>query len=122
MPSRIATEGRAMEVEHLLGVSEKAQYAELLAAFDAPAFVRRARGVEAAYERLLRECRQQRDEWLAMVKLRLATLRARAGSWEALRGLADVAALEAMERELQPRLRTVLAQVDSAAALKREVA
>jgi hypothetical protein len=109
-----------MEEVPFLG-GEKQQYAELLAAFDAPAFVRRARGVEAAYERLLRDCRRQRDEWLTMVKVRLATLRARAGSWEALRGLANVEALEAMERELSPRLRAAVAVSTSPAVLRREV-
>ncbi|MGL4554496.1 MAG: hypothetical protein ACRC33_25310, partial [Gemmataceae bacterium] len=110
-----------MDEVSLLG-GEEHEYAELLAAFDAPAYVRRTRAVEDAYERLLRDCRRQRDEWLTMVKLRLATLKARAGGWEALAGLADVAALEAMERELSPRLRAAVGRASSPAALRADVA
>ena len=54
------------------------------ALYDAPAYVRRAREVEGAYERLLQRCRKQRDDWLPMVKLRLGVVKARAGEWAAL--------------------------------------
>ncbi len=49
-------------------------FKEMLALYDAPAFVRRAREVEAAFEQLLQRCHKQRDEWLLMVRLNLGTL------------------------------------------------
>jgi hypothetical protein len=58
---------------------------ELLARFDTPAYVRRARQVQNAYDELVGRCRRKRAEWLAMVRLRLGTLKALAGDWDALR-------------------------------------
>ena len=79
------------------------------AQYDAPAYVRRARQVEDAWEGLLQRCRQQRDEWLAMVRTRLGLLRGLAGDWRALGPwLADegqVEVLRHLEALLQPRLR-----------------
>ena len=40
---------------------------QLQGLFDAPAYVRRGRRVQAAFEELLDRCRRQRDEWLGMV-------------------------------------------------------
>jgi hypothetical protein len=55
------------------------------AQYDAPAYVRRARAVEDAFDDLLAGCRRQRVEWLAGVRLHLGALRAGAGAWSALR-------------------------------------
>lgn len=56
-----------------------------LAHYDAPAYVRRARQVEEAFEQLLRSCWQHREEALTVVRMRLGVLLALAGNWDALR-------------------------------------
>jgi hypothetical protein len=93
------------------------------AQYDAPAYVRRAREVEAAWEQLLYRCRQQRDEWLLMVRVRLGLLRGLAGRWEALLPLladeAEVAVLGRLEEELRPRLRSPVEPTSSARVLRR---
>ena len=69
------------------------------AQYDAPAYVRRARAVEVAYEELLDRCRRQRAELLAGVRLHLGSLRAGAGGWAALRPLlADDEQVQVLER------------------------
>jgi hypothetical protein len=60
---------------------------QLVAQYDVPAYVRRARRVEDAYHELLGRCRRQRADWLAGVRLHLGTLRAGAGDWGTLRPL-----------------------------------
>src|SRR5437867_3436363 len=81
---------------------------ELIGLFDAPAFVRRARGVEEALQSLLAQARRLREEWLGMVRLRLGTLHALAGEWSAVRPwLADddqVRVLQGLVEALSPRL------------------
>jgi hypothetical protein len=73
------------------------------AQYDAPAYIRRARGVEVAFEDLLARCRRQRTEWLFGVRLHLGALRAGASSWDVLRPLladgGQVAALERLHAE-----------------------
>jgi hypothetical protein len=96
-------------------------FEDVLAHYDAPAYVRRARRVEAAYEDLLARCRQQRDEWLALVRVRLGTLRALAGSWEALAPYlegGETRTLEGLYADLAPRLRVPVAPTSSARALR----
>jgi len=87
------------------------------ALYDAPAYVRRARETEAAYDRLLERCLRQRTEWLMMVRIRLGTLRALAGEWVAvLPCLADeeqLRQLEQLHAELTPKPRTTLAPTRS---------
>jgi hypothetical protein len=82
---------------------------EVLAQFDGPAYLRRARRVQGAYDQLLDECRRQREEWLGMVRIHLGTLRALAGTWQAMTPhLADeeqVRLLEEMCAALEPHLR-----------------
>ena len=50
-------------------------FQNLMASYDAPAYVRRARGVQEALEGVLARCRAQRDEWLSMVRLRVGELK-----------------------------------------------
>jgi len=73
------------------------------AQYDAPAYIRRARGVEAAFEDLLARCRRQRSEWLFGVRLHLGALRAGANGFGALRPLladdGQVAVLERLHAE-----------------------
>jgi hypothetical protein len=94
---------------------------EVLSQYDAPAYVRRAREVEGALQHLLARCRQQREEWLQMVRTRLGLLRALAGEWSALRPWlrdgAQVTCLEELHAALQPRLRAVVAPTASPRAL-----
>jgi hypothetical protein len=96
---------------------------ELLGLFDAPAYIRRARGVEQALDFVLLRGRQRRDEWLAMPRLRLGQLHALAGGWEAVRPLlADDEQVEVLERlreALSPRLRAPLGRTTSARVLRR---
>ncbi len=56
----------------------------LLGRFDVPAYVRRARGVQDALDALLIRCRQQRRQWAAGLRSRLAELLAAVGGWAGL--------------------------------------
>jgi hypothetical protein len=95
------------------------------AQYGAPAYIRRAREVEAAWEGVLHRCRLQREEWLLMVRVRLGLLRGLAGDWPALLPLlADeeqVGVLRRLEEEVQPRLRTPVRRTSSRWALRRAV-
>jgi hypothetical protein len=94
---------------------------EALAHYDGPAYVRRARRVQDAYDQILDECRRQRDEWLALARVRLGTLRALAGSWEALAphlAAGESQALQGLYAELAPRLRLPVGPTSSPRALR----
>lgn len=99
---------------------------EFMAQFDAPAYVRRARRVDAEWEGLLARCRRQRDEWLELVRTRLAMLHALAGDWGRLESLLadveDVESLRLMHAELRPELRLPVTATGSVRALRRAVA
>lgn len=79
--------------------------------------------MEEALERLLHRCRQQRDEWLPMVRLNVGRLFALAGDAAALRPLLATAEhLEQLCRlhaELEPRLRVFVEATASKRALRR---
>jgi hypothetical protein len=98
------------------------EFKEFASHYDAPAYVRRAREVQGAWEQLLAHGRRQRDEWLQMARIRLGTLQALAGSWEHLLpflihpGQIDV--LRRLEAELSPRLRAPIEQTHSPRALR----
>ncbi len=95
---------------------------EVLAHYDGPAYMRRARRVQGSYEQLLDQCRRQREEWLPMVRLHLGRLRALAGSWDALTPhLADEGQrrrLEELWAALEPRLRAPVDVTTSARVLR----
>jgi hypothetical protein len=75
-----------MEEEIILGRDEAGDaFKRFLSRFDAPAYIRRARGVEAVYEQLLEFCRRRRTEWLEIVRLRIGMLHALVGDWDNLR-------------------------------------
>jgi hypothetical protein len=114
-------------------------YRQLLALHGAPAYVRRAFQVEEAYQQLLHRCRQQRDEWLTMVRLRLATLWALVGDagevddagdgvlvFALLRPLlADeeqVRVLEELYMALAPQLRQAIEPTNSQRKLQKALA
>src|SRR5437762_2690038 len=88
---------------------EEKWFQQLLALHGAPAYVRRAQNVEAAWQQLVERCRRQRHEWLALARSRLAILRGLAGDWSKLEpilgGPDAVAVLADLERELQPTAR-----------------
>src|SRR5207302_1426855 len=88
---------------------EEKWFQQMLALYGAPAYVRRAQNVEAAWQQLVERCRRQRHEWLALARGRLATLRDLTGEWTKLEpilaGPAAVATLADLERELQPAVR-----------------
>jgi hypothetical protein len=99
------------------------QLNELASLFDAPAFIRRARGVQDALTTLLARCRDQHERWLLMPRIRLGTLHAEAGSFDALlpflAGPGEVAVLESLEGRIAPRLRVTPGRADSPRVLRR---
>lgn len=103
--------------------SEQRLAQQLVGQYGGPAFVRRAREMEAAYEQLLEMCRQARAEHLNLVRLRVGTLFALAGTKEQLRTLVasdeDLANLVRLERDVQPQLRVPVAPTNSARVLQQ---
>ena len=99
------------------------QLNELASLFDAPAYIRRSRGVHEALQRLLDRCRARREEWLLMPRIRLGTLHAFVGSFDVLTswlaGSGEVAVLDALEAEVTPRLRVVPDRTTSGRVLRR---
>jgi hypothetical protein len=99
---------------------------QFMAQYDAPAYVRRARRVDAEWEGLLARCRLQREEWLPLVRTRLALLHTLAGDWGRLAPLlADDEHVEGLRRlhaELRPTLRLPVGPTESLRALRRAVA
>jgi hypothetical protein len=96
---------------------------EVMALYGAPAYVRRARNMEMAWEALVERHRRRRREDLAIPSMLLAVLRALAGEWKALRPwLADdtqPAVLESLEVELRPTLRQPLQATRAGRKLRR---
>lgn len=101
-------------------------FKRVVSAYDAPAYVRRARRVHEAGEAVLEHCRRRRDEWLGLARTRLGTLFALAGTWEALRPLVaddeQIGALAGLHQDLRPRLRVPVEPTTSARALRRALA
>jgi hypothetical protein len=95
-----------------LGSDEQQYFQKLTSYYDAPAFVRRVKRVEESYQLLLEHLARQRDEQLAIVRLRVGQLTALAGEWSALRPIfafeEDIARLRDLHGELQPKLRLPL--------------
>jgi len=90
--------------------------------YDVPAYARRARRVQEAWDALLQRCRRQREEWLPMVRLGLGRLKALAGDWERLLPLlADTEQVDVLRQladSLQPRLRALLEPTSSTRVLR----
>jgi hypothetical protein len=99
------------------------QFRQFLVGNGGPAFLRRTSHVTGAYEQLLDACRLKRNELLAMTDLRLATLFALAGGWEAVRSLLasdeQFEALKMLHSERDPQLRRKLAQAVAPTRLQR---
>lgn len=98
-------------------------FSRLLTQFDAPAYIRRARAVQAALDQLLDRCRRQRAEWLKMVRLRVGMLHALSCDWDALRPLlADDEQLDILRYQLAALaapLRAPIEPTTSARSLRR---
>jgi hypothetical protein len=96
---------------------------QLQARFDAPAFVRRAQRVQEALDQLIAVCRRQRDQWLAVPRIRLAVSKGLAGKWERLNPWLwngdQVDVLRNLDNELRPRLRSRVEPTSSAPKLRR---
>jgi hypothetical protein len=87
-PARHSREETALELAGYAHGDDELRLRMMIAAqYDAPAYIRRARGVEAAYESLLNRCRQKRVKWLLGVRLHIGSLRARIRDWMELRPL-----------------------------------
>jgi hypothetical protein len=96
---------------------------EVLAQYDGPAYLRRARRVQGSYDGLLDQCRRQREEWLGMARVHLAMLRGLAGDWPALVAHLDdgdqPAVLAELWATLQPRLRVPIEPTSSVRAMRQ---
>ena len=92
-------------------------FQQIIAGFETPAFLRRARCVEDAWQVLVEQCRRQRESWLEVPRLRLATLAALAGDWATLAPLLDrdesLPHLRQFFDEWQPKLRRPLRRTTS---------
>ena len=102
---------------------ERKVFQQFVGQYGGPAFARRARDVQAAYDSLVEACRRQREEWLTFVRLRLGTLLAMAGSCKQLLPILGnserVTILEKLAEELQPKLRLPVAITSSKRVLIR---
>jgi len=106
-----------------VGSEDARELRELMAHFDAPAYVRRARHVDGTYEQLLERCRCLRQEWLTMVRTRLGQLAALSDGWEAIRPALsageELQSLRRLHDELRPELRIAPAPTESLRVLRR---
>jgi len=96
---------------------------QLVGQYDAPAYIRRARAVERAYEQVLERCNKQRREWLAGVRLHLKWLSRAAddgemesASFDAIRALRSECGITerdptTLRRGLKPAMRQLQASV-----------
>ena len=84
-------------------------FQQMIMSFDTPAYIRRARDTEAAWNSAISQCRRQRDTWLQIPKTRLALLyRAADGNFHNCSFLADHhrADLKRLHEEWQPELKS----------------
>jgi hypothetical protein len=90
-----------------LGTPEDRIVQKMIGLFDAPAYLRRARRVQQAYDDLVAMCRRRREQWLDISRTRLAILRAMAGEWSALipflTDAGQCPVFTELERELDPQ-------------------
>ena len=101
-------------------------FQQILSLNGGPAFARRGRDVQLAFDAVVETCLKQREEWLKFVRLSLGTLFALAGSAAALEAfLGDpeqFQTLEKLMRDLQPHLRVPPAATSSARHLRQALA
>ena len=101
-------------------------FKQVLAYYDAPAYVRRARRVQETHDALLAACRRRRDDLLPFVRLYLGRLFALAGDWRAVAALladpADADRLARLFDDLRPEPRVRVAPTPSPRALRAALA
>lgn len=104
---------------------EQRMFQQLTRMHGGPAYIRRGRLVEETLERLLSRCRQQRDEWLRLVRIELGSLHGLSGAWVSLRPmLADdsqIRVLAELLAELRPDVREPVAPTTSDRLLRRSL-
>lgn len=86
-------------------------FQQIVAGFDAPAFLRRARRVEEAWNGLLDRCRHKREHLLEMPRLRIARFIKLDGMRlpaEEICPPADLEYLQELHREWRPQLRSAV--------------
>src|SRR5438132_2144279 len=114
---------RPMDEVPLVGREENDLFKRFIGQYDGPAYVRRARRVEDAFQALLAHCEQKRHAMLEIARVRLGMLHALAGAWERLRGVValerDLDILQGLEAALTPVLRIVPPPTRSTRILKR---
>jgi len=109
-----------------MGEPDHQIFGQILSQHGGPAFVRRGRDVQRAFDGQLEACRQKREEWLEFVRLTLGTLFALAGSDAALEKFLDnprqFQRLTTLYHDLQPRLRLPPNPTSNGRVLRRAVA
>jgi hypothetical protein len=85
----------------IAGDDERKLLMQVVAQYEAPAYIRRARQVEVACEAVIERCRRQRSDWLAGVRLHLKALDAAGNDVDLRRtfGAATMAAIELLRSE-----------------------
>ena len=82
-------------------------FQQVLSQFGGPAFVRRGREVQLAFDAQVGACNRKREEWLEFVRLPLGTLFALAGTEAALEEFLDnpmqLQTLKMLMRDLRPQ-------------------
>jgi hypothetical protein len=107
----------------VLGREDRRLFDQFVGQYDAPAYVRRALQVQNALDGLVERCRQQREQWLTMVRLRLGRLKALAGDWSVLQpllaGEEHLALVRQLHADLDPKLRVAVKPTSSPRTLRR---
>ena len=90
--------------------------------YAAPAYIRRAKGVQEAFDQLVERCRMKREELIPMVRSRLGVLQGLAGERQSLLPyLADpeqIGVLERLTALVEPKVCTPVARTSSGRALR----
>ena len=97
-------------------------FQQMIMCFDTPAYMRRARDTEAAWNAVLAACRKQREAWLEIPWLRLAQLRCQTNddfSNTAIFSYDDAKALDVLYEEWQPVLKANVPVTRSPRVLRR---
>jgi len=101
-------------------------FQQVIAGYDAPAFLRRARNVEEAWKGLLDRCRCKRDHLLEMPRLRLARfvklIEAQSPIPAEVCDPAELSSLNELHREWKPQLRSPVRPARSQAEIVRALA
>ena len=112
-----------MQDSSILGHNSDRFFQEVLGRYDAPAYVRRAIRVQQSYENLIDFCTRQREEWLDLVRIRLATLIALVHDWAALESLfadgRECRLLMELHRNLAPKPLNWIPRTSSARVLRQ---